>query len=209
MVAGEYSNDRKCLRILLEAFCPDMRGRIVEISDSVRLRQARSATLTSRIGTLLRKAHARAARDDAVLACLFVHEDLDVVDGTAYIEARKRVQAELERASGFGHYVLAAWEVEAWLIMFPEALTAHVSAWKLPAKYRKIDTGLLADPKRLLGDVLGKDGRRYREADAADVLARAVELGQHVSPQSMNRSWRQLESDAVACCAAHLPSHRR
>lgn len=58
VVAGEDSNDRKGLRVLLEAFCPDMRGRVVEISDSVRLRQAQGATLAPRIATLLRKARA-------------------------------------------------------------------------------------------------------------------------------------------------------
>lgn len=119
------------------------------------------------------------------------------------------MQTALEQASGFGHYVLAVWESEAWLIMFPEALAAHVSSWKLPTKYRGADTGLLADPKRLLGETLGKGGRRYREADAPAVLERAVELGCHKNPNATNRSWRQLEADIATCCEAHLPRGRR
>lgn len=47
VLAGEDRNDCKSLRILLEAFCPDMRGRIVEIKDSVRLRQATGKTSLS------------------------------------------------------------------------------------------------------------------------------------------------------------------
>ncbi|WP_433362936.1 hypothetical protein [Streptosporangium sp. CA-115845] len=33
VVAGEDRNDRLSLRILLEEFCPEMRGRIAEIGD--------------------------------------------------------------------------------------------------------------------------------------------------------------------------------
>ncbi|MGH3624244.1 MAG: hypothetical protein ACRDQ5_21065, partial [Sciscionella sp.] len=65
VLAGEDSTDRKCLRVLLETFCPDMRGRIVEINDSVRLRQASGENLSGRVSTLAGKVHARAKREAA------------------------------------------------------------------------------------------------------------------------------------------------
>ncbi|WP_245651959.1 AAA family ATPase [Streptosporangium amethystogenes] len=64
VVAGEDRNDQLSLRILLEEFCPEMRGRIVEIGDPVRLRQATGANLAARAETLARKVRARAVRDD-------------------------------------------------------------------------------------------------------------------------------------------------
>lgn len=45
MLAGEDTNDRRVLRILIEAFCPDTRGRIVEVHDVVRLCRASDVNL--------------------------------------------------------------------------------------------------------------------------------------------------------------------
>jgi hypothetical protein len=76
VIAGEDGNDRRALRVLLEGICPDMAGRLVEIRDSVRLRYADDTALRQRVSVLYRKALARAERERAELACLFVHEDL-------------------------------------------------------------------------------------------------------------------------------------
>lgn len=56
---------------------------------------------------------ARAEREAADLACVFVHEDLDGTDGTRYAADRARVQKALSRAFGSTHYVLAIEEIEA------------------------------------------------------------------------------------------------
>src|SRR5690606_16939457 len=68
------------------------------------------------------------------------------------------------------HYVLAVEEMEAWLLLFPDALSDLVGSWKLPAKYRGKDTGRLTDPKGILMREVSKGGRRYRESDAPAVL---------------------------------------
>ncbi|MBG0816074.1 hypothetical protein [Planomonospora sp. ID82291] len=120
VVAGEDRNDRIALRVLLEEFCPDMRGRIVEISDPVRLHQATGATLAARAEALAGKVRARATRDDTGVACVFVHEDLDRADGDDYPVIRERVGKALEAALGTAHYVLAVAEIEAWLLLCAE-----------------------------------------------------------------------------------------
>lgn len=204
VLAGEDANDRRSLRILLEAFCPEMRGRIVEINDPVRLREAGQQALAGRVNKLARLVRARATRESADVACVFVHEDLDRVDGAEYDAARDRVQAALAKEFGAAHYVLSVWEMEAWLLLFPDALTGLVTSWKVPAQYRNRDTGTLSDPKKILMQKVSSANRRYRESDAPDVLVRAVTLGCVDRPDGSNRSWQQFRADAVDCCRTHL-----
>ncbi|MEU6206190.1 hypothetical protein ABZ814_21710 [Micromonospora musae] len=209
MLAGEDSNDRKSLRILLEEFCPQMRGRLVEINDKVRLRDATQGTLSARVDVLAKKARARASRENAELACVFVHEDLDRIDGEMYITVRDRVQKALIDALGSAHYVLSVEEMEAWLLLFPDALAGMVSSWKVPAQYRNRDTGSIADPKKVLMRSVSKSGRPYRESDAPAVFGKAVALGCVHKPVGTNRSWNQLRTDASDCCQQHIPRMRR
>ncbi|MEV6980479.1 hypothetical protein AB0M95_04360 [Sphaerisporangium sp. NPDC051017] len=204
VLAGEDRTDRLALRVLLEEFCPDMRGRIVEINDKVRLHQATGATLTARAETLASKVRARAVRDDTSVACVFVHEDLDKADSDDYPVIRERVQKALEAALGAAHYALSVSEIEAWLLLFPDALSALASSWSVPAKHRGKDTGRLPDPKKILMNEVSGSGRRYRESDAPDVLAQAVKLGLLAKPVGRNRSFDQMRTDAVQCCAEHL-----
>ena len=80
VLAGESSNDRKILRAFLEAMCPDARGRVVEINNIIRLRDARDADLVERATKFAGLVRARAARNRAEIACVFLHEDFDAVD---------------------------------------------------------------------------------------------------------------------------------
>ena len=205
VLAGEDGNDRRCLRILLEDFCPQMRGRIVEINDSVRLRDAGQKALTDRVRTLARKVRARAAREQAELACVFVQEDLDDVDERRCYEVRTRVQKALEQVLGTAHYVLSAAEIEAWLLLFPEALTGLVTSWQVPKQYRNRNTGTFNDPKEILTGSVSNQSRRYRESDAPDVFAKAVDLGCLDRPTGTNVSWSRFREDVGECCGSHIP----
>ncbi|WP_220090213.1 hypothetical protein [Micromonospora saelicesensis] len=195
--------------MLLEKLCPQMRGRLVEISDKVRLRDASEGNLAQRANTLARKARAKAALQNADLACVFVHEDLDGADGETYPGIRERVQAALAKELGSAHYVLSVAEVEAWLLLFPDALTKTVTTWKVPQQYRNRDTGTFGDPKEILKRNVSGSARRYVESDAPDVLANAVAMNRLDEPSGSNRSWYQLRTDATECCQQHIPKMRR
>jgi hypothetical protein len=181
-----------------------MQGRIVEINDPVRLHLATGKNLANRIESLSKKVRARGERENAPVACVFVHEDFDACDSEDLVTTRKRVQLGLDNQFGTAHYVLAAWEMEAWLLLFPEALTSFVTGWRVPQKYRAKNTGVLTDPKRILMNELGKTARRYRESDAPDVIEKIVNLGHHTRPAGSNRSWAQFTNDAQRCCSGHL-----
>lgn len=208
VLAGEDSNDRKSLCALLEEICPQMRGRLVEIRDSVRLQNAGQKALAERVDTLARKVRARAARERAEVACVFVHEDRDAPDGDGCDEARERVQRALTAAFGNAHYVLSVWEMEAWLLLFPEALTKVVSTWSVPGRYRNCDTGRLTDPKRIVMGECTSSRTRYSESHAPAVFAAAAELGLLDRPAGSNRSWSWFRDGASECCQRHIPRQR-
>ena len=202
VLAGEDSNDRKALGILIEAMCPYTRGRIVEINGTVRLRDAPDHALPQRAAALAGKISARAMRERAEIACVFVHEDFDAVDSTKRDAVRRRVQFALRRHISRSYYILVPWETEAWLLLFPDAITAIRSAWVVPSRRRKTDTGLVADPKRVMRTEVSDAGSRYQEGDAPRILEKAVELGLHESPSGTNRSYDELRDSVDECCGS-------
>ncbi|WP_460400085.1 hypothetical protein [Actinophytocola sediminis] len=135
---------------------------------------------------------------------MFVHEDFDACDGHDLVTTRERVQQELEKQFDTAHYVLAAWEMEAWLLLFPDALAKVATGWRVPQKYLMRDTGRLADPKRILMTQVSRSARRYRESDAPRVIEKVVSLGQHTTPVGSNRTWDWFTGDTRRCCAGHL-----
>ncbi len=207
VIAGEDRNDRESLKILLEKEQPDLRGRIVQIGDTVRLHKATGVNLTKRVRSILNKAEGVAEKQGpgTRVACLYVHEDFDSVDGPAYLEVHQRVEQEIHRQLGHGHYVLAVAEMEAWMLLFPAVLPKVVKAWKLPAKHMGKDTGRVPDPKRILmREVSGTKGRKYTESDAPAVFRAVVEGGHLGSPQGTNSSWKRFWRDVELCGREHL-----
>jgi hypothetical protein len=203
VLAGEDSSDRKVLRALLEAACPDARGRIVEINDIVRLRDAGDVALIERAERMAGHIRARAQREQAEVACVFVHEDFDAADSAQRDTVRRRVEEILRRSFEKAYYILAAWEIEAWLLLFPDAISAVNVTWVVPNRYHGIDTGLLTDPKRVMKQVVSRSNNsRYKETDAPRVIEKVAELGLQDSRSGSNRSYSELQQAASDCCGA-------
>jgi len=203
VLAGEDSSDRKILRAFLEAVCPDARGRVVEVNGAVRLRDAGDVALMDRARTVARRVRAGAAREQAEVACVFIHEDFDAVDSSERAAIRERVQQALRRNIGKTYYILACWEVEAWLLLFPNAISTVSSSWVVPNRYRGVDTGRINDPKRVMKQEVSTIARsRYEETDAPKIFEKAIELGLLDSPSGSNRSYRELRQSASDCCGA-------
>jgi hypothetical protein len=194
-LAGEDQNDRRCMRIVIETLCPDAKGRIVEINAQVRLRQAGPA-LAGRVDKLVELARAKAKQEDSALAAFFVHEDYDAIDCDDRGTTRARIQEALAKGFADSFYVLATWEIEAWLLLFPDALSTTRKGWAVPQKYLGRDTARIEDPKRVLTQEVSRNGPKYRESDAVEVLAKAVELDLLTKPQGRNGSWTEF-TDAI------------
>lgn len=211
VLAGEDSNDCRVMAQLVRGLHPGLAAaKLVEISDPVRLKGAAPAQLPARIGTLIGKAKGRALRAKADLLGLVVHEDLDGYPDERYARIRSAIAAELARQSPCDTaFALAAWETEAWLLLFPDAFTRVKPRWKVPAELRDRDTGKVRDPKEALRAKLGSPA--FRESDGPQVAAAAREQGLLPHPAGTNRSY----SDFVAelgqwqLISAPLPAQRR
>ena len=190
------------MRVLLEALCEHARGRIVEINDIVRLRQANDVALRERINKLAGSVRAKGVRERATVQCVFIHEDFDETDSTQRANVRGRVQEALGREITRVYYVLATWEVEAWFLMFPDALAEFASSWSVPTRYLGADTGRIRDPKRVMKREVAKAGPEYRESDAPDIAGMITDLDLQRSPTGRNGSYNEFLASALSCCSS-------
>ena len=202
VLAGESSGDRKVMRTFIEALCGSAQGRIVEINDIVRLCKADERSLRQRAIKLAGSARARGAREEASVQCVFIHEDFDETDSEHRAKVRRRVQEALDREMARAFYVLAAWEVEAWLLMFPDAISDFATSWKVPARYVGVDTGLIADPKRVMKKEVARSSPEYRESDAPAIAEKITALGLHRSPAGRNSSYDEFKASVSDCCGS-------
>ncbi|WP_432744443.1 hypothetical protein H7827_10590 [Streptomyces sp. JH002] len=195
VLAGEDSNDRKVVRELISELCPGLGSKLIEIRDSVRLKAATPGKLDERVRVLVGKAKAGAARERAALSGIVVHEDLDAVTGTEYAVTRQRLRTAFERQAPCPSAVaLAAWETEAWLLLFPEAFAAVRAGWKVPTSLIGRDTGKLRNPKEELHRRLGSP--RYRESDAVEIMRAARQQGLMRKPiTGSNGSYEDFVAD--------------
>lgn len=195
VLAGEDSNDCRIVAQILREHHPGLgAAKLVEIADPVRLKSASPPDLTARVRTLVGKAKGRALRARAELLGLVVHEDLDGYTDQQYVRVRQAVAAELSRQSPCDTaFALAAWESEAWLLLFPDAFPHVKSRWKVPEDLRNRDTGTLKDPKKVLREKLGPPV--FRESDGPAIAEAARTEGLLSSPTGTNRSYADFITD--------------
>ncbi|MEU2620829.1 hypothetical protein ABZ642_22280 [Streptomyces sp. NPDC007157] len=210
MLAGEDSNDCRIVAEIIKQHHPDLSGaRLVEISDKTRLKTASGPELASRLRTIIGKAKGRALRAKGPLVGLVIHEDLDGYADAEYTRIRANVAGALSRESPCNSALaLAAWESEAWLLLFPDAFPAVHSNWKVPAQFQGRDTGNLKSPKEELKHRLGSPA--FRESDGPKVAESARSLGLLASgPTGTNRSYRDFVHELGQWSASAVPSPRR
>ncbi|MCT2590736.1 hypothetical protein LHJ74_12585 [Streptomyces sp. N2-109] len=200
VLAGEDRHDCEILAALIRAHRPDLTdtAKLVRVNDPVRLRKKTGAKLTAAVETLVGKARAKALQQRAQLYGIVVHEDLDQVTDSDYRAVRRRVADALDRQRGSSHavFALAAWESEAWLLLFPDAFPKVRLHWKVPARLRGKDSGRIRDPKEELKRTLGNP--RFRESDGPLVAQAALDNGLLASPVGTNRSYGDFLADLDA-----------
>ncbi|WP_413801415.1 hypothetical protein [Streptomyces iranensis] len=197
VIAGEHTNDRKIVTHLVRGLCPGLRVGIEEIRDDVRLKEATGDRLTQRVQTLVRKAKAKALSKQANLSGLIVHEDLDGVTDDRYETVRKALANSFQDNSPCPSVVaLAAWESEAWLLLFPAAFTYVHRSWHIPASLSGRDTGRIASPKEELQQKIGSP--KFREDDGPKIMAAAREHHLLNGPHGSNRSYADFVADLDA-----------
>lgn len=196
VVAGEGDYDRKVLQHLVPALHPGECPEVRMLRKPIRLARAH-ATLHPRLQEI--KRHAAGIADTAELAGIVIHADLDGVADDAYITLRRRLREEMNGVfkGTPTALALAAYEIEAWLMLFPGAFTALHPGWKLKEADCRRDLARLEKAKEHLMKHLGKPD--YRESHAPQIMEKAVKGG-HVShePTGNNRSYMDFAKDIAA-----------
>lgn len=197
VLAGEDQNDCEILAALIRARRPDITAaaKLVRVNDPVRLRKKSGPDLSAAVKTLVGKARAKALQQRADLHGIVVHEDLDAVADSRYTAVRKQVAVALNQHCGTfeSALALAAWESEAWLLLFPGAFPHVRPRWRVPAKLQARDSGRLKEPKEELRRALGSP--QFRESDGPLIARAALEQGLLASPVGRNRSYDDFLCD--------------
>ncbi|MEW2552377.1 hypothetical protein AB0957_11605 [Streptomyces zhihengii] len=195
-MAGEGDYDRKVLQHLLPALHPGECPEVRMLKKPIRLARAH-ATLTPRLQDI--KKHAAGIADTAELAGIVIHADLDGVADDSYDTLRRRLREEMNGVfkGTPSALALAAYEIEAWLMLFPKAFTALHPGWTLRETDCRRDLAKLEKAKEHLMKQLGEPA--YRLSDAPLIMKKAVEGG-HVShkPPGNNRSFLDFAKDIAA-----------
>ncbi|MFD5463199.1 hypothetical protein ACFWIQ_10300 [Kitasatospora sp. NPDC127059] len=148
--------------------------KVVQIKqDNMRLDRARSR-LAPTLDELRRIAQGLATKHDAQLFGIVIHVDMDGVTNSAYEKTRDGLCGELQRAftKCNSALALAASEMEAWLMLFPDAFPKTKSSWKLNPKDARRDLGMIADAKKHLETQLRTP--QYEEKHAPSIMEQAA-----------------------------------
>lgn len=191
---GEHPHDAAAVKILFQGLRPDLapnRTRVLKAPPSLvkGVEAAKRRTRASRVLATL-----RALKVSEGLRAAVFHEDADDVE-----PGHERLETNIKRtyASAPCEVVAAvsAWEIEAWWLMFPDAVGAVCTSWNVPDKYVGRSVGLIRNAKEELARCVrtqsikrGK-AREYHEKDC-ELIARAiVELGLVRKPRAHSASW--------------------
>jgi hypothetical protein len=156
----------------------------------------RLASSAQRLANLWKQESAR-----VLVHCIYNHEDTDAVE-PSHEETADRIELALRAAGCPGHAVACAWELEAWFLMWPEAIEATKKAWTVPNSLRNRQVGKIVDPKRELREKLarGKPPQvQYHEKHAPEIATQiASRIGDRTgSSQSFDRLVETLDACAA------------
>ncbi|MFI9599376.1 hypothetical protein ACIHCX_05725 [Streptomyces sp. NPDC052043] len=182
------------LKKLIPALYPGTCPNIEHINDEIRLASA-IYQLSPRVDKLKKSALAKAKDCGAELVGIVVHADMDGVTNGEYDKVRARITAELRAGLPCkSALALAAFEMEGWLMQFPEAFPKVKPGWAMRPQDCGKDLGGFEAPKKHLKKYLGKPV--YLESHSPRIMDAAVRLG-HVSarPSGNNRSFRDFADE--------------
>lgn len=182
--AEDVRRVRRSVQILAQGFRPERRDAFkIRRKPLVLVKGAAAGTArdtAARIADLVR-VERRVRNVVAVLA----HQDCDRVD-PAHERLGSTIESTLQAADcpvpSIG--VTPAWEIEAWWMVFPEAVAKVCDGWRAPDDWIGRDTGVVENAKEALAKAVqpravGKKARprAYRESDSITIAQNIVAGG--------------------------------
>lgn len=200
VIFGESENDTFALREFFRALRPDFEGAIRPLKDPpILIKDARPDNLPDRASVMASIIEAENLTADVV--GVLAHEDCDNVE-PAHVALSEKIERLLWTQGISADAVTPAWEMEAWLFLWPDAVKTYKPKWRKPDKYNGSNVGMLSDAKekfiravRPVGSA--KSGvRDYSETDAPMIAAKVRELGIINSLSARSQSYERFR-DAV------------
>jgi hypothetical protein len=179
LVFGEDENDTKAVRELMLAIAPEISATIKILKrPPVYAKRAAPSIVRNRVADMC--ALIRAEEATSTVVGVLVHRDCDAVEPAHKAEA-EAIESDFRRCGFEVRAVTPAWEMEAWLFLWPQAVMAYRPSWnKIGSKYAGRNVGHIANAKEEFKRVVqpsGRPGRGYRESDSPGIFRKVRELG--------------------------------
>lgn len=201
VIIGESDNDTETIGQLFRALRPDFEGVVRARRDPpILIKEATPETLPDRASILSAIVRSEALTADVV--CVLAHEDCDAVE-PAHVPLSRKIESAFDGEGIAAHAATPAWEMEAWLFLWPEASQKYRPKWRRPDKYNGTNVGMLTNAKekfkaevRPRGAAARAGVRDYSETDAPMIASKVRELGIIDSPSATSNSYNRFR-DAV------------
>jgi len=183
VVFGESENDRRAIVHIVRGLRPDL-DRVVEERRQplVLIKGALPHTARSNAESITAIVRQEAAARD-VLAVL-AHQDCDALE-PAHEAAASKIEAAFvaARCPAPTIGVTPAWEIEAWWMVFPEAVGKTVKGWRNPDDWLGKDVGRVQNAKQKLAEAVqprpkpARPPRAYEERDSITIAENVARGG--------------------------------
>lgn len=203
IIFGENENDTKAIASFLRGLISDA-NLLIEARKRppVLIKDADPEDYPSRTRQI--RAIIEAARVDHDVIAIFAHEDCDQVED-AHLALEAKIKVALADGRHAVEAAVPAWEIEAWLMQWPDAFPLHVPSWRSIAQYKGRRVGLIVDAKEELARSLKpvNGGREYRESDSSIIADIVRARGWVRDPQARSDSFQKFveAADRVAAAA--------
>jgi hypothetical protein len=181
--AGVRGNDhdRRAICQLATGLRPDFKGSIeTRRSPLVLIKNARPEKARTNAEDIAKLVKQETAARDVV--AVLAHEDCDATE-PAHVAAATKIEGALASAGCPGRPVgvTPAWEIEAWWLVFPEAVAPVVKGWREPNDWVVKDVGKAEHAKEALTRALrprriDRKVRDYSEADSIEIARNVVAM---------------------------------
>jgi len=212
LVFGESENDTKAIREFIEALCPTLKVE-TRRRPIVLIKNARPENVRSQADQIARAV--ALDEENGPVLCVFAHKDCDCVE-PGHVEVAGAIESALaealRRAGVTGcavHAVVPAWEMENWLLLWPEAVGNHVQSWRIPTEFKTRNLGTVQNGKELLQAAVLPRGRKskparrlYRESDAPLIAREIRRRGLAEKPGGSSASYARFQASVAECCSA-------
>lgn len=204
LVFGEDDNDTKFIHEMLLGLCPEFNGMVKTFrKPPILIKDCDPTKVPGRVEIIKKLIDAEATSCEVV--CVFAHEDCDDFE-PAHTKLSRKIEEGFAEAGYHVHAVTPAWETEAWLFLWPEAVSDYRSGWRSLERFRGRDVGKIRNAKEELVRSLRPQGkgsarsRDYRESDAPMIAGKVREMGLANSPAGRSASYDAFRDRVRACC---------